>query len=104
MILAVLILLIYVVISAITILLLRNRILDVLRVIAGIAFMLMMTLISLDAPSPDGLLIFSLAICLFISIEITGFKEAKGDHARLFMIHAFTLMISAVLIIMLLTL
>lgn len=104
MILTVLMLLIYLVISAITILLLRNRILDILRVIAGIAFMLMMTLTSLNAPNPDGLLIFSLAICLFISVEITGFKEAQGDHARLFMIHVFTLMISAVLIIMLLTL
>ena len=104
MILTVLMLLIYLVISAITILLMRNRPLDILRVIAGVALLLMMTLVSLEAPNPDGLLIFSLVISLFIAVEITAFKEAKGDHARLFMIHVFTLMISAVLIIMLLTL
>ena len=79
MILTVLMLLIYLVISAITILLMRNRALDILRVIAGVALLLMMTLISLEAPNPDGLLIFSLAISLFIAVEITAFKEAKAE-------------------------
>ncbi len=54
MILTVLMLLIYLVISAITILLMRNRALDILRVIAGVALLLLMTLISLEAPIPTA--------------------------------------------------
>ncbi|GAB3067476.1 membrane stabilizing protein MspA [Salinicoccus sesuvii] len=103
MILIILMMLLYLVISAATILYVRSRLMDVLRLVAGIAFMLITTITAISIPNPDGTLIFSLAACLLISVEITGFKEAKGDHARLFMIHAFTLMISAVLIIMLLT-
>ncbi|MCG1010427.1 membrane stabilizing protein MspA [Salinicoccus sp. ID82-1] len=103
MILTILMLLLYLVIGAATILFVRNRTLDILRLIAGIAFMLIMTATALNAQNPDGVLVFALAVCLFLSVEITGFKEAKGDRSRLFMIHAFTLMISAVLIIMLLT-
>ncbi|GAA3720021.1 hypothetical protein GCM10022378_07650 [Salinicoccus jeotgali] len=103
MILAVLMLLIYLVVGAMTILYQRSRLFDVFRIIAGVAFLLLTTTLALAVPNPDGYLIFALALSLFISVEITSYKEYKGDRNRLFLIHAFTLMISAVLILMLLT-
>lgn len=104
MILPILMLLMYLVISAATILVMRSRVLDVLRVLAGIAFLLLATLTSLNTESPGSVLTFALAVCVFISVEITGFKQYKGDGGRLFMIHAFTIMLAAAYIIVLLTL
>ncbi|WP_411843257.1 membrane stabilizing protein MspA [Salinicoccus sp. HZC-1] len=104
MILPILMLLIYLVVSAATILVMRSRILDFLRIFAGIAFLIMATITSLNAENPGSVLIFALAICVFISVEITGFKQYKGDDGRLFMVHAFTIMLAAAYIIVLFTL
>lgn len=104
MILTVLMLLIYLVIGGITILAMRSRLLDVLRIIAGIAFLLIATITSLNAENPGSILTFALALCIFISVEITGFKEYKGDRSRLFLVHAFTGMLSLAYIILLFTL
>lgn len=104
MILPVLMLLMYLVISAATILVMRSRVFDSLRIIAGIAFLILATITSLNAGNPGSVLTFALAICVFISVEITSFKQYKGDDDRLFMIHAFTIMLAAAYIIVLLTL
>lgn len=101
MILPILMLLMYLVISAATILLMRSRVLDVLRVLAGIAFLILATVTSLNLENPGGVTAFALAVCVFISVEITGFKQYKGDSEHLFMIHAFTGMLAAAYIIVL---
>ncbi len=104
MILPILMLLMYLIISAATILVMRSRTLDILRVLAGIAFLLLATITSLNTGGTGSILTFALAVCTFISVEITGFKQYKGDDARLFMIHAFTIMLAAAYIIVLFTL
>ncbi|WP_017547639.1 membrane stabilizing protein MspA [Salinicoccus carnicancri] len=103
MILPILMLLMYLIVSAATILVLRSRTLDILRVLAGIAFLLLATVTSLNMSNPASILTFALALCVFISVEITGFKQYRGDVDRLFMIHAFTIMLAAAYIIVLFT-
>lgn len=103
MILTILMLLTYLVIGVSTVLLLRNRLLDILRVISGIALLLLVTVQSINITNPDAVIIFALAVCIFMSIELASFKENKGDRRSLYLIYAFTLMLTAVLTIMLLT-
>jgi hypothetical protein len=104
MILLILMLLIYLVIGVSTVVLIRSRLLDILRVLSGIAFLLLLTIETINTQNPDAVIMFALGLCTFISIEIAAFKETKGDRKSLFLIYAFTLLLAAVLIIMLLTL
>lgn len=103
MILLILMLMIYLVIGISTVAVMRHRVLDILRLLSSVSFLLMLTLQSINTPNPDALIIFALGLCTFISIEIAGFKETKGDRKSLLLIYAFTLLLSATLIIMLLT-
>lgn len=103
MILLILMLLIYLVIGVSTVALLRHRVLDILRLLSGVSFLLMLTLTSINLQNPDSYIIFSLGLCTFLSIEIAAFKESKGDRKSLYLIYAFTLLLAATLIIMLLT-
>ena len=102
--LTLLMLLIYIVISAATILNIRSRILDAARYISGAAFLLMMITFSLSLTGADFFIVLALALCIVLSVEITAFKESKGDRANLFLVHAFTLTMALVLIIILITL
>lgn len=102
--LTLLMLLIYIVISAATVLNMRSRTLDAARYISGAAFLLMTITFSLSLTSPDIFIVLALALCIVLSVEITAFKEAKGDRANLFLVHAFTLTMALVLIIFLITL
>lgn len=104
MLLSILMLLIYIVISAATIIVMRSRMLDIARYISGVAFLIMLITFSLSLTSPDIFIVLALAICTVISVEISAFKESKGDRQNLFLVHAFTLTITIVLIIILLTL
>lgn len=103
MILLILMLLIYLIIGVSTVVLVRLKTLDFLRLLSGIAFLLMLTLESINTPNPDAAIIFTLGLCVFISIEIAAFKETKGDRKSLLLIYAFTLLLSAALTIMVLT-
>src|SRR5699024_909591 len=103
MILPILMLLMYLLGSAVTILGMSSRMLDILRDLAGIACVLLATVTSLNMESPVSMLRFTIGLCVFISVEITGFKQYKGDGDRLFMIHAFTIMRAAAYIIVLFT-
>ena len=102
--LSLLMLLIYIVISAATIINLRSRTLDIARYISGAAFLIMMITFSLSLTSPDLYIVLALSLCIVLSVEITAFKVTKGDRANLFLIHAFTLTMALVLIIILITL
>lgn len=102
--LSILITLIYIVISALTILTLRSRTLDIARLFSGIAFLIMIITMALSLEGSDIYLTIALAVCIVLSVEITAFKEKQGDQKNLFIIHAFTLTMTLVLIIMLITL
>ena len=101
--LTLLMLLIYIVISAATILNFRSRAFDIARYISGAAFLLMIITFSLSLGGTD-IFIVLLSLCIVMSVEITSFKEYKGDRANLFLVHAFTLTMALVLIIILITL
>lgn len=102
--LTLLMLLIYIVIGAATILNFRSRLFDIARYISGVAFLLMMVTFSLSLTGADFFIILALALCIVLSVEITAFKESKGDRENLFLVHAFTLTMALVLIIILITL
>lgn len=99
----VLMLLIYLVIGYSTVMIMRNRTLDILRLISGAAFMLMILIYSLSLVNPTAVIVFVLGLSLMLSIEIAAFKENKNDRDNVFLIYAFTAMFAAVLIIMIFT-
>ncbi len=102
--LSILIVLIYIVVSAATILTFRSKALDIARLFSGLAFLIMIITTSMSLDGSDIYLTIALAICIVLSVEITAFKEKQGDQKNLFLIHAFTLTMTLVLIIMLITL
>src|SRR5699024_12841246 len=102
--LSLLMLLIYIVISAATIINLRSRTLDIARYISGAAFLIMMITFSLSLTSPDLYIVLALSLCIVLPVEITAVKETQGHRADLFLIHAIKLNIDSVLHIILLTL
>ncbi|QQD86099.1 hypothetical protein JEM45_06450 [Jeotgalicoccus sp. ATCC 8456] len=104
MLLSILIVLIYIVVSAATILTFRSKTLDIARLFSGLAFLIMIITTSMSLDGSDIYLTIALAICIVLSVEITAFKEKQGDQKNLFLIHAFTLTMTLVLIIMLITL
>lgn len=99
----VLMMLIYLVIGYSTVMIMRNRTLDILRLISGVAFMLMILIYSLSLVNPAAVIVFVLGLSLMLSIEIAAFKENKNDRDNVFLIYAFTAMFAAVLIIMIFT-
>lgn len=99
----VLMMLIYLVIGYSTVMMMRNRTLDILRLISGVAFMLMILTYSLSLVNPAAVIVFILGLSLMLSIEIAAFKENKNDRDNVFLIYAFTAMFAAVLIIMIFT-
>lgn len=99
----VLMMLIYLVIGYSTVMIMRSRVLDILRLISGVAFMLMMLIYSLSLVNPSAVIVFVLGLCLMLSVEIAAFKENKNDRDNVFLIYAFTAMFAAVLIIMIFT-
>lgn len=99
----VLMMLIYLVIGYSTVMMMRNRTLDILRLISGVAFMLMILIYSLSLVNPAAVIVFILGLSLMLSIEIAAFKENKNDRDNVFLIYAFTAMFAAVLIIMIFT-
>ncbi|SDK42857.1 membrane stabilizing protein MspA [Lacicoccus qingdaonensis] len=99
----VLMMLIYLVIGYSTVMIMRNRTLDILRLISGVAFMLMILIYSLSLVNPTAVIVFVLGLSLMLSIEIAAFKESKNDRDNVFLIYAFTAMFAAVLIIMIFT-
>lgn len=99
----VLMMLIYLVIGYSTVMMMRNRTLDILRLISGVAFMLMILIYSLSLVNPAAVIVFVLGLSLMLSIEIAAFKENKNDRDNVFLIYAFTAMFAAVLIIMIFT-
>lgn len=99
----VLMMLIYLVIGYSTVMIMRNRTMDILRLISGIAFMLMILVYSLSLVNPAAIIVFVLGLSLMLSIEIAAFKENKNDRDNVFLIYAFTAMFAAVLIIMIFT-
>lgn len=99
----VLMMLIYLVIGYSTVMIMRNRTMDILRLISGIAFMLMVLVYSLSLVNPAAVIVFVLGLSLMLSIEIAAFKENKNDRDNVFLIYAFTAMFAAVLIIMIFT-
>lgn len=99
----VLMMLIYLVIGYSTVMIMRNRTMDILRLISGIAFMLMILVYSLSLVNPAAVIVFVLGLSLMLSIEIAAFKENKNDRDNVFLIYAFTAMFAAVLIIMIFT-
>ncbi len=99
----VLMMLIYLVIGYSTVMIMRNRTLDILRLISGVAFMLMVLIYSLSLVNPSAVIVFVLGLSLMLSIEIAAFKENKNDRDNVFLIYAFTAMFAAVLIIMIFT-
>ena len=99
----VLMMLIYLVIGYSTVMIMRNRTLDILRLISGVAFMLMILIYSLSLVNPTAVIVFVLGLSLMLSIEIAAFKENKNDRDNVFLIYAFTAMFAAVLIIMIFT-
>lgn len=101
--LSILMLLIYIVISFLTILTVRSKIFDIARWVSGLAFLICMLAFSSSIEGIDFWLIIALSLCLVLSVEITAFKESKGDNDNLFIIHAFTLTMTLVLIILLIT-
>lgn len=102
--LTLLMLLIYIVIGAATIITMRSRALDIARYAAGALFLVMLITFSLTLESADMFIVLLLSLCIVLSVEITAFKESKGDRKNLFLVHAFTLTMSLVLIIILITL
>lgn len=99
----ILMMLIYLVIGYSTVMIMRNRTLDILRLISGVAFMLMILIYSLSLVNPAAVIVFVLGLSLMLSIEIAAFKENKNDRDNVFLIYAFTAMFAAVLIIMIFT-
>lgn len=99
----ILMMLIYLVIGYSTVMIMRNRTLDILRLISGVAFMLMILIYSLSLVNPTAVIVFVLGLSLMLSIEIAAFKENKNDRDNVFLIYAFTAMFAAVLIIMIFT-
>ncbi|WP_462419745.1 membrane stabilizing protein MspA [Salinicoccus sp. Marseille-QA3877] len=99
----VLMMLIYLVIGYSTVMMMRNRTLDILRLISGVAFMMMILIYSLSLVNPAAVIVFVLGLSLMLSIEIAAFKENKNDRDNVFLIYAFTAMFAAVLIIMIFT-
>lgn len=99
----VLMMLIYLVIGYSTVMIMRNRTMDILRLISGVAFMLMILIYSLSLVNPAAVIVFVLGLSLMLSIEIAAFKENKNDRDNVFLIYAFTAMFAAVLIIMIFT-
>src|SRR5699024_11942532 len=99
----VLMMLIYLVIGYSTVMIMRNRTLDILRLVSGVAFMLMVLIYSLSLVNPSAVIVFVLGLSLMMSIEIAAFKENKNDSDNVFLIYAFTAMFSALLIIMFLS-
>nr|WP_186076715.1 hypothetical protein [Jeotgalicoccus pinnipedialis] len=93
----------YLTVSMFTILFIRSKLFDALRIVSGIVFLVMIIAFILPVIGTDKYLILSLAIAIISSIEITSFKQYKGDDKRLFLIHAFTVAMSLVLIILLFT-
>ncbi|SOC42198.1 membrane stabilizing protein MspA [Salinicoccus kekensis] len=98
----ILMLLIYLVIGYATVMVMRSRTLDVLRLISGVAFLLLILVYSLSLSNPDSVIVFVLGLSLMLSIEIAAFKENKDDRDHVFLIYAFTAMFSAVLVIVVL--
>lgn len=98
----ILMLLIYLVIGYATVMVMRSRTLDVMRLISGVAFLLLILVYSLSLPNPDSVIVFVLGLSLMLSIEIAEFKENKDDRDNVFLIYAFTAMFSAVLVIVVL--
>src|SRR5699024_2391095 len=99
----VLMMLIYLVIGYSTVMIMRNRTLDILRLVSGVAFMLMVLIYSLSLVSPSAVIVFVLGRSLMLSIEIAALKANKNDRDNVFLIYAFTAMFAAVLIIMIFT-
>lgn len=99
----VLMMLIYMVIGYSTVMIMRNRSLDILRLISGVAFMLMILVYSLSLVNPTAVIVFVLGLSMMLSIEIAAFKENKNDRDNVFLIYAFTAMFAAVLIIVIFT-
>lgn len=99
----VLMMLIYLLIGYFTVMIMRNRTMDILRLISGAAFMLMILVYSLSLVNPDAVIVFALGLSLMLSIEIAAFKENKNDRNNVFLIYAFTAMFAAVLTIMIFT-
>lgn len=98
----ILMLLIYLVIGYATVMVMRSRTLDVMRLISGVAFLLLILVYSLSLPNPDAVIVFVLGLSLMLSIEIAAFKENKDDRDNVFLIYAFTAMFAAVLVIVVL--
>lgn len=96
----ILMMLIYLVIGYSTVMMMRSRVLDILRLISGVAFLLMILVYSLSLDNPNAVIVFVLGLSLMLSIEIAAFKEYKNDRDNVFLIYAFTAMFSAVLAIM----
>ncbi|CAM4186527.1 hypothetical protein [Lacicoccus alkaliphilus] len=95
-----LMLLIYLVIGYSTVMIMRSRALDAMRLISGVAFLLMILVYSLSLTDPDSVIVFVLGLSLMLSIEIAAFKETRDDRDNVFLVYAFTAMFAAVLIIM----
>lgn len=98
-----LLLLMYLTVSMFTILFLRSKLFDGLRILSGIVFLVMIIAFILPVIGIDKYLILALGIAIISSVEITSYKQYKGDDKRLFLIHAFTIAMSLVLIILLFT-
>ena len=96
----VLMMLIYMVIGYSTVMIMRKRTLDILRLISGVALIVMILIYSLSLLNPTAVIVFVLGLSLMLSIEIAAFKESKNDRDNVFLIYAFTAMFAAVLIIM----
>ncbi len=95
----ILMMLIYIVIGYSTVMVMRSRALDVMRLISGVAFLLMILVYSLSLPNPDSVIVAVLGLSMMLSIEIAAFKEDKNDRDHVFLIYAFTAMFAAVLAI-----
>lgn len=102
-IISILMLLIYLVIAFMTILNMRSKVFDLARWISGLLFLFSLFTFAFTLDGIDFWLIIAISLCLVLSIEITAFKDSKGDKNNLFIIHAFTLTMALVLIIMLIT-
>src|SRR5699024_10705025 len=101
--LSILMLLIYIVISFLTILTVRSKIFDIARWVSGLAFLICMLAFSSSIEGIDFWLIFALFLCLVLIVEITVFKESKGDNFNIFINYVFTMIMILLLIIMLTT-
>src|SRR5699024_537570 len=99
----VLMMLIYLVIGYSTVMIMRNRTLDILRLVSGVAFMLMVLIYSLSLVNSSAVIVFVLGLSLMMSIEIVAFIVNNNDLDIVFLIYAFRTMFAVVLIIMIFT-